>query len=61
MSDKVQLPPEIAEYWGKLTQRQQSMMVSRIIIMASGNEYQAAKKKYERRTVKSDEVQQSID
>lgn len=57
MSDKVQLPPEIAEYWGKLTPRQQSMMVSRIIIMASGNEYHAAMKKYERRTTKSDEVQ----
>ena len=42
MSGKTQLPPEIAEYWGKLTPQQQSLMFSRIKALASGNEYQTA-------------------
>ncbi len=41
MSDKVQLPPELTECWGKLTPQQQSLMLSRIKALASGNEYQA--------------------
>ena len=42
MSDKVLLPPELTECWEKLTQQQQSLMLSRIKALASGNEYQAA-------------------
>ena len=35
--------PEIAEYWGKLTPQQQSLMLSRIKALAAGNEYRSQK------------------
>lgn len=41
MSEKLQLPPELAECWGKLTPQQQSLMLSRIKALASGNDYPA--------------------
>jgi hypothetical protein len=38
MSEKLQLPPELAECWGKLTPQQQSLILSRIKALASGND-----------------------
>ena len=42
MSNSVQLPQELAEYWGKLTPRQQSLMLARIKALAFSNEHLAA-------------------